>query len=120
MRRSSCSGIHFDRIGHGAFGLLLAYPLREIVGRLSGVRGALVYWLSIAAVLALSSVFEIIEAVVAEIVSPGAGPAWLGAQGDEWDAQMDIAAALGGACAAMLATFLIERLTARTQTVAPP
>lgn len=107
----------FDRIGHCAFGLLLAYPLREIVGRLAGVRGALVYWLPIAALLALSSVFEVIEAVVAQIVSPGAGLAWLGAQGDEWDAQMDMAAALGGACAAMLIACLIERMTARTPAV---
>ena len=110
----------FDRIGHGAFWLLLAYPLREIVGRLAGVPGAHVYWLPIAALLALSSVFEVIEAVVAEIVSPGAGPAWLGAQGDEWDTQLDMAAALGGACAAMLTACLIERMTARTPAVTPP
>ena len=109
----------FDRIGHCAFGLLLAYALREMVGRLAGVRGALVYWLPIAAVLALSSIFEVIEAVVADIVSPGAGPTWLGAQGDEWDAQMDMAAALGGACTAMLIAYLMERMPARNPAVTP-
>ena len=102
----------FDRIGHCAFGLLLAYPLREIIERLAGVRGALVSWLSIVAVMALSSIFEVLEAAVAEIVSPGAGPAWLGAQGDEWDAQMDMVAACLGAGLAMLIAWLMERRTA--------
>jgi putative membrane protein len=37
------------------------------------------------------------------------GPAWLGAQGDEWDAQLDMAAALVGAFAAMLITSWTER-----------
>ena len=68
----------------------------------------------------MSSVFEVIEAVVAEIISPGAGPAWLGAQGDEWDAQMDMAAALGGACTAMLIASLIERMPAQTPASTPP
>jgi len=101
----------FDRIGHCAFGLLLASPFREILGRLAKVRGALVYWQPVAAVLALSSVFEIVEALVAELVSPGAGPQWLGAQGDPWDAQMDMLAALAGAAVAMLLGWVFARST---------
>ena len=47
-------------------------------------------------ILALSGLFEIIEAVVAVIVTPELGSLYLGTQGDEWDAQKDMAAALGG------------------------
>ena len=38
----------------------------------------------------------------------------------EWDAQMDMAAALGGACTAVLIACLIERMPARTPAVTPP
>ena len=55
--------------------------------------------------------FEVVESVIAEIVSPGSGPAWLGAQGDEWDMQFDLAAALLGAAAAMLVAHWAENHT---------
>jgi len=101
----------FDRIGHFAFGLLLVFPMREILGRLAGLRGASTYWMPLAVVLALSTLFEIIEALVAEIISPGAGPAWLGAQGDEWDAQVDMAAAMAGTLLAIFLAPIVERVS---------
>lgn len=53
--------------------------------------------MAIAIILAVSGFFEIIESIVAEIVAPGKGVAWLGGQGDEWDAQNDMLAAGIGA-----------------------
>jgi len=99
----------YDRVIHCAFGLLLAYPVRELLIRTSEVRGWATNWLPVGLIVAASTCFEVIESAVAEIVSPGAGPAWLGAQGDEWDAQLDMAAALLGAVAAMLITWSSER-----------
>lgn len=99
----------YDRVIHGAFGLLLTYPVRELLIRTGKVRGWAANWLPVSLVLAASSSFEVIEAGVAEVVSPGTGPAWLGAQGDEWDAQLDMAASLLGAVAAMLNTWVRER-----------
>ncbi len=96
----------YDRLIHGAFGLLLAYPLHELLVRFARLRGGANYWMPVGLILALSSAFESIEAAVAEIVSPGVGPEWLGAQGDEWDAQLDMAAALVGAAAAMLLAWI--------------
>ena len=99
----------YDRIIHFGFGLLMAYPVREILVRTGYINGGAANWLPVSLMLTASVCFEIIEAVVAELVSPGSGPAWLGAQGDEWDAQLDMAMALLGALAAMLITWWWER-----------
>ncbi len=91
----------FDRLVHFAYGLLLAYPLREILIRLAGARRPLVLLFPVSGMLAQSGFFEIVEAVVAQIVSPELGAAYLGTQGDEWDAQKDMIAALSGALLCM-------------------
>jgi putative membrane protein len=101
----------FDRIVHFAFGALLVYPVREWFMRLAGVRGVWSYYLPVSAILAQSGLFEIIESVVAAFVSPELGNAYLGTQGDEWDAQKDMAAALGGAALAMALTFVMSKST---------
>ena len=40
---------------------------------------------------------------------PELGSAYLGTQGDEWDAQKDMASAFGGAALAMIVTFTTSR-----------
>jgi putative membrane protein len=100
----------YDRVAHFAFGFLLAYPVRELLVRIAGVRGPIRNWLALSLIVAASTCFEIIEAAVAEIVSPGTGPSWLGAQGDEWDTQLDMGSSLFGAALAMLITTMVERI----------
>jgi putative membrane protein len=56
----------------------------------------------VSSILAQSAFFEVIEAIVAMVVSPELGSMYLGTQGDEWDAQKDMAAAFGGAILTML------------------
>ena len=99
----------FDRIAHFAYGALLAYPVREALMRLAGVRGLWSYYLPASAILAQSGLFEIIESIVAALVSPELGSAYLGTQGDEWDAQKDMASAFGGAVLAMSFTFVMSK-----------
>ena len=73
---------HYDRFAHGAFGFLLAFPIRELLLRFSGIRRGI--WslaLPVAIILAVSGCFEIVESVVAQIVAPGKGVDWLGGQG---------------------------------------
>ncbi len=94
----------FDRLVHFAYGLLLAYPLRELLVRLAGLRGGWSYFLPVSGVLAQSGFFEVVEAIVAMIVSPELGSMYLGTQGDEWDAQKDMAAAFAGATLTMAVT----------------
>ena len=97
----------FDRIAHFSYGLLLVYPLREVLVRLAGVQGAWSFYLPASGILAQSGFFEVIEAVVAMIVNPELGSMYLGTQGDEWDAQKDMAAAFAGAVVTM--TFALVR-----------
>jgi putative membrane protein len=87
----------FDRLVHFAFGLLLVYPLKELLMRTGRVRGFWSIYLPISGILAQSGLFELVEALVVQIVNPELGAAYLGTQGDEWDAQKDMAAALVGA-----------------------
>lgn len=98
----------YDRTVHFAFGLLIAYPLREIFLRVAKTRGVWGYWFPVELTLAFSAVYEIIEWLVAAAVSPAAGLAFLGAQGDVWDAQKDMLLAAAGAALAMLVVALIH------------
>jgi putative membrane protein len=98
----------FDRLAHFAYGALLVYPLRELLVRLAGLRGFWASFLSVSTILAQSGLFEVAEAVVASIVSPELGSTYLGTQGDEWDAQKDMAAALTGALLTMSVSFAVS------------
>lgn len=96
---------HYDRIVHFAYGLLIAYPFREVLMRAAGVKRAWSYLLALITVLAFSGFYEVLEGIVAQIVAPGLGNQWLGTQGDQWDAQKDMALAFAGAAIAMLVTW---------------
>lgn len=96
----------YDRLVHFCFGLLLAYPLREMFVRMTKMHGAGSYVFPPLLVLAFSASYEIIEWGVAIRVDPVAGLAFLGAQGDVWDAQKDMVLALIGAAVAMLVAAL--------------
>lgn len=100
---------HYDRLVHFAFGLLIAYPLREWLLRVTGVRRGWSYFMTVALVLAFSGFYEVMEGVVAMIVSPELGAAYLGTQGDEWDAHHDMFLALSGAVTAMVVTATVNR-----------
>ena len=91
----------YDRLVHFSFGFLLAYPMREVFHRIASVRGFWGYFLPLDLTLSLSAIYELIEWMVAVRVDPGAGAAFLGSQGDEWDAQKDMALAGLGALIAM-------------------
>lgn len=98
----------YDRLVHFSFGLLLAYPLREMFLRIVRTKGVWGYWLPIELVVAFSAGYEIIEWLVAARVDPSAGLAFLGAQGDIWDAQKDMLLAAVGAMLAMGVVALIH------------
>jgi putative membrane protein len=106
----SLSRNHYDRLIHCAFGLLLVFPVREVLIRFARVHGAWAFSLPVCVIFAVSGLFEICEAVVAEIVSPGKGIEWLGAQGDEWDAQWDMAVTLVGASVTMSIAAILTKL----------
>ena len=104
---------HYDRLVHFAFGLLLTYPMREIALRSLRPRPLWGWLLPFFAVLSASCAYELIEAWVAWIVSPELGTAYLGTQGDEWDAQRDMSCAFAGTLVALGATAAYRRATGR-------
>jgi putative membrane protein len=95
---------HFDRVVHFSFGFLLAYPMEEAFRLLAHARGWVLYYLPVISILGLSGLWEIVESWVAGAVHPELGITYLGSQGDIWDAQKDMAAALYGA---MLCVMLL-------------
>ncbi len=98
----------YDRFVHFLFGLLLAYPMREMFLRIARTEGIWGYFLPIVLVLALSAGYEIIEWLVAAKVDPSAGLAFLGTQGDIWDGQKDMLLAGIGATLAMTFVALVR------------
>jgi len=104
---------HFDRLAHGAFGLLLTYPVRELFVRLAHLRGFWSHYFAVTTVAALSGLFEILEAWVAQIVSPELGTLYLGTQGDIWDAQEDMTAVLLGSLFCTVLTVWARRMSSR-------
>jgi putative membrane protein len=104
---------HFDRVVHFAFGLLLTYPLLEVVGRLTAARRMVSFFLVFMTQLGLAGAWEIIESWVAQSIRPDLGTAFLGAQGDPWDAQRDMLAATCGTVVALLVTAGGQWLAAR-------
>jgi len=93
---------HYDRVVHFSFGLLFLRPLRELsIGRARGLGPLSIAWLSVAGIAAASTAYELMEWLAAISVDPEAGTAFLGTQGDPWDAQKDTALACGGAILAL-------------------
>ena len=98
----------YDRLVHFLCGFLLFYPMREMFMRLARVKGFWSYLLPIDMLGSFSALYEIIEWLAARNVDPAAGLAFLGSQGDIWDAQKDMLLAILGACLAALIVFLIN------------
>lgn len=103
----------FDRLVHFCFGLFLTYPVLEVLVRFLSVSGFVSYYVSVMTPLGLSGLWEILESWVAQAVRPEEGIAYLGSQGDIWDAQQDIAAALYGALLCLLLTVTIRKALQR-------
>ncbi|HSC54014.1 MAG TPA: DUF2238 domain-containing protein [Phnomibacter sp.] len=101
---------HYDRIVHFSFGFLLAYPMREMF--LKWLKyPALVSWvLPIEITLSISAIYELIEWAVADIFFKAQGDAYLGTQGDIWDAQKDIFLAFSGAIIATTIVSLVKKI----------
>ena len=104
---------NFDRVVHFSYGLLLAYPIRELFLRVAAVKGFWGYFLPLDLTMSTSALYEIIEWMAALMFGGGLGAAFLGTQGDEWDAQKDMALASLGALIAMSATAVFNAATRR-------
>jgi putative membrane protein len=101
---------HYDRMVHFSFGFLLAYPMRELFLKWLKFPKWVAWMLPIEITMSISALYELIEWAVADVFFPSQGDAYLGTQGDIWDAQKDIFLAFLGAIIATTIVSLIKRL----------
>lgn len=100
---------HYDRIVHFSFGFLLAYPMRELFLKWLKYPTMVAWVLPIEITLSISGFYELIEWAVADVFFPAQGVAYLGTQGDIWDAQKDIFLAFLGAILATTIVSLVKK-----------
>ena len=86
----------YDRLLHLLFGIVFVYPLFDYLQRKVKLQGFLIYFVSFMTISAFAGFYEVLEWVAASVVDPEAGDAFLGTQGDIWDAQKDMALAMVG------------------------
>ena len=93
----------YDRIAHFTVGWF-AFPFCERFFRMGWVRSAfLSAFFAVMTVVAMAGLWELVEWQYAVIEGGEAGAAFLGSQGDIWDAQKDILCdTLGALCASAL------------------
>lgn len=100
---------HFDRLVHFGFGFLLAYPMHEICRTKYKLANWLTYFIPLELTFSLGALYEIAEWLVADTFFPTQGPAFLGMQGDLWDAQKDMALAVFGAIIMLAIVYIYQQ-----------
>ncbi|EPU7919867.1 DUF2238 domain-containing protein [Vibrio parahaemolyticus] len=95
---------NFDRVAHFAIGLY-AYPIAEYLIRNKKFNPTFSCWFALFAIMSLAAGYEIIEWWYAELAGGDEGIAFLGSQGDIWDAQKDMLCDTTGA---ILSLFLMS------------
>jgi putative membrane protein len=93
---------HYDRVVHFLYGALMLPPAVDLLDRYAPARRAWRWIIPTLFLMSHSVVYEIVEWLAAIIVAPDLGAAYLGTQGDQWDAQKDMALAAAGAVLSML------------------
>ncbi|MEM9623876.1 MAG: DUF2238 domain-containing protein [Pseudomonadota bacterium] len=99
---------HYDRFVHALYGVLSAYPVREVFLRVADVRGFWGYLLPVLVVMSTSLLFELFEWLVVILFAGDVGMAYLGIQGDIWDSHKDAALASLGAVGTMTLAGVIQ------------
>lgn len=99
---------HYDRLIHFTYGLFLVLPYREWLTWIMSASPRASWWLSLEFIIASSAVYELIEWAAAEVFGGDLGMAFLGIQGDIWDAHWDMMLAALGALITLSCTSLIR------------
>jgi putative membrane protein len=98
----------YDRAVHFSFGLLCAYPIRELFLRVAVVKGFWGYALPLDLTISLSTIYELLEWFIVVVSDDELRVTYVGTQGDPWDAHKDVSMAALGALLAMLTNALIN------------
>lgn len=117
-RASGVHRNHYDRLVHLSYGLLLAYPVREVLWRLTPLRGFWLFFVTLNIMLSTSAVYELVEWIGGAFLGNDTANAFVGAQNDPWDSQKDMAIAVAGAFASLLLVSLRARVQKQAMTTA--
>ena len=110
---------HFDRAIHFSYGLLMMPAVVELLQARGSLVGIWRNLLPVMFIMSNSELYEIIEWQAAMIFGGDLGQAYLGTQGDIWDAQKDSAMAAIGALIGICAyRFFTRRTTMSNHRVA--
>ena len=91
---------HFDRVAHFSVGFY-AFPIAEwLYSKKLVANRFLLFTYPVFTIATIAMSYELIEWIYATIANPEAGIAYLGSQGDIWDAQKDMLADTLGAIVA--------------------
>jgi putative membrane protein len=106
---------HYDRLGHLALGFFPVCIIREVLLRVTPLRrGGWFTFIVLSVVLAIAAFWEFIEWGSTYVFAADVGQAFLGSQGDPWDAQWDMLLGLvGGAVGFFALGPLHDRSMAR-------
>lgn len=105
---------NFDRVAHFSIGLY-AYPIAEYLINKKKISASFASWFALFAIMSLAAGYEIIEWWYAAIAGGDEGIAFLGSQGDIWDAQKDMLCDTMGAIVSLLLLTTQRRLRSHSK-----
>jgi putative membrane protein len=112
--RATASRNHYDRFVHFCYGLLIFPAVWELFAARANPQRIWRYIMPVTFLMAHSVIYELVEWVAAEVFGGDLGVAYLGTQGDEWDAQKDMALATAGAVLGLLMSVVVSPAPAAT------
>jgi putative membrane protein len=98
---------HYDRVVHFLYGLLVTPAMLEVIDARSSPTAMWRWLLTVGFMTSHSVLYELLEWVAVVLLGGDLGMAYLGTQGDEWDAHKDMLLALLGSM--ISATILCRR-----------
>ena len=99
---------NYDRFVHFCYGLLMFPAVWELFAARASPQRIWRYAMPVSFLMAHAVVYELIEWGAAELFGGDLGVAYLGTQGDVWDAQKDMGLAVTGILAGLLLTLAFD------------
>jgi putative membrane protein len=100
---------HYDRLLHFLYGLLMMPAACELFGAMAPGRGLWRYLPAVTFLWSHAVIYELIEWGAAIAFGGDLGAAYLGTQGDMWDAQRDMALAMAGSVLGLPLVWWLSR-----------
>lgn len=108
---------NYDRFVHFSYGLLMFPAVWELFAARASPQRIWRFVMPVSFLMSHAVVYELIEWGAAELFGGDLGVAYLGTQGDVWDAQKDMGLAMAGILAGLLLTLA---LSPSARTPGPP